>query len=947
MNGAGLYIVQMVGDPLATAAATKPVPGHKLDARSSTARAYKSQLKSKQDKALSRAKVTSSKVVYHYDTALNGVAVNLTAQQATTLAKDPSVLNMWKNQIVSVATPPTPKFLGLTGNGGVWKQQFGSDTNAGNGIIIGDLDTGYWPESPSFAALHEPRSDDATIAAKWQGICDPQVTCNNKVIGARWYDSGGLASVNPGEHHSPRDYDGHGSHTASTAAGNHIQNATINGANVGDLAGMAPGARLAVYKVLYENAINTSAQGSGADIVAAIGDAITDGVDVINYSIGDDDDNFSAVELAFLNAAAAGVFVSAAAGNAGPGPGTVDNAMPWEATVAAGTFDQSYSKSVTLGDGSTYTGVGVGPAVPSAPLIDSVDAGLSGANAGLVELCFSGTLDPAKVAGKEVLCRRGSNARTDKSKAVQLAGGVGMILYNATPLELDADYHFVPTVHVDTAAGLAIKTYIHGTASPTASQSAGTVGTAEAPVVAAFSSRGPSTSSGGSLLKPDVMAPGVGVVAAVSPENHSGNLYDAESGTSMATPHIAGIAALIMSKHPTWSPMWVKSAIMTGAKVKDNAGNRISTGSADATALDMGSGQVVPKHSFDTQLVFDSGVTDWLRYSCTIGVHLQDSSGDVCDTVGFLGSPSDLNYPSIAFGSLTGSQQVTRTVTNVTAQRLVYDARAAAPAGYKVAVSPNRLVIPAHGTASFKLTLTRKDAAFGSYGFGLLLLVGPDGRTLRSPIAAQAVPLAAPAAVTGTGTSGSQVVQVKAGYTGTLTTSVGGLMAPVVDSNSLVQDVSGFVQAAPAVGPGTAKTTITVPSGTAVGRVSTFASDYAAGTDVDLFAYFAGTSSEVGLSAGGTADESIDLPPGTYDVYTDVFATPTAPVTVNTYSWAVPGTASGNLTATPTSQSVTNTGAASVTLTWTGLSAGTHYLGVVGYGDGTNSVGRTVVSVNS
>jgi hypothetical protein len=415
----------------------------------------------------------------------------------------------------------------------------------------------------------------------------------------------------------------------------------------------------------------------------------------------------------------------------------------------------------------------------------------------------------------------------------------------------------------------------------------------------------------------------------------------------MATPHIAGIAALILSKHPTWSPMWVKSVIMTGAKVKDNAGNNISTGTADATGLDMGSGEVVPKTSLDTQLVYDSGIIDWLQYSCTIGVHLLTTSGDVCDQVGFLGSPSDLNYPSISFGALAGSEQVTRTVTNVTSHSLVYNARVTAPAGYKLTVSPNRLVIPANGTASFTVTLTRKTAAVGSYAFGVLRLVGPNGRTVRSPIAVKAVPLSAPPTFAGTGTDGSQAVSVKAGFTGTLTTSVGGLVAATTASSSLVVDTAGFNTGAPAAGPGTAKTTITVPSGTALGRVRTFASDYAAGSDIDLFAYNAGTSTLVGVSAGGTADESIDLPAGSYDVYTDVFASPVTPVTVNTYSWAVPSSPSGNLTATPASQAVTTGATVPVTLTWSGLSSGTHYLGVVSYGDGTSTIGQTIVSVDS
>ena len=245
---------------------------------------------------------------------------------------------------------------------------------AGAGVIIGDIDTGFWPENPSFAAFSGDGPKAGEIQKKFHGICDTSgedpVTCNNKVIGARYFDAAGLSHANPGEFTSPRDYDGHGSHTASTAAGQPVE-ATIKGSDAGPLEGMAPAARLSIYKVLYENATNTQSTGGSVDIVAAINDAVNDGVDVINYSVGDNVDTFGPEEFAFLNAAAAGVFVSAAAGNAGPGAGTVDSAMPWETTVAAGTFDRQWQKTVTLGNGTTYHGVGVGPAVPSSPLIDS------------------------------------------------------------------------------------------------------------------------------------------------------------------------------------------------------------------------------------------------------------------------------------------------------------------------------------------------------------------------------------------------------------------------------------------------------------------------------------------------------------------------------------------------------------------------------------------------
>jgi subtilisin family serine protease len=952
-----LYIVQLAGAPLASYdgsvagyAATKPADGAKLDAHSAQSKAYGDHLKSQQTALLRSQGVDTKKTVYQYNTTFNGVAVSLTTAQAQKLQHAPGVLQVFKNRTVTIDTPPTPQFLGLTGKNGVWQQQFNGDKNAGNGVIVADLDTGFWPESPSFAALPEPRKDDAIIASKWHGTCDAgqdhPVTCNSKVIGARWFDAAGNSNANPGEFKSPRDFDGHGSHTASTAAGNHVNNVVIDGINVGDVEGMAPGARLAIYKVLYESADGTTAQGSDVDIVAAIDQAVADGADVINFSIGDNVDTFGPDELAFLQAAAAGVFVSAAAGNAGPGPSTVDNAMPWETTVAAGSYSPAYMRTITLGNGAKYTGVGIGPGVGPAGLVDSANVGLAG-QAAAAELCTPGTLDPAKVTGKIVLCKRGTVARTDKSKAVKQAGGVGMIMWNPSANSLDADFHSVPTAAVDTPTGTAIKAYIAGTTGATATLSAGALSTVEAPQVAGFSSRGPSTSSNGDLLKPDIMGPGVNVIAAVSPVNHRGNLYDNESGTSMATPHLAGLAALILSKHPNWSPMWVKSALMTTATQKDNKGKPIA-----GSPLDFGSGQVDPAEAFDPGLVYDSNETNWLQYSCGIGVHLQLADGsDVCDTVGTI-APNQLNYPSIAFGALAGKDTVNRTVTNVTRQWGLYFADVKAPAGYKVDVSPKVLIVPPGRTASFKVTVTRTNAAFGAYAFGSLTWRDFSGHSVYSPIAVQSTALASPGTASGTGASGSTAISLRAGYTGTLAATGFGLVADTVNHLSLSSDPSKpFDPNNPQVTDRTGAVEVTVPAGAKVGKVATFAADYAAGTDVDVYVYGEDASgnlvSVVGQSAGGTADESVILPaPGKYAVFVDVFNNPAAnPLDVKLHSWSVGGTNAGNLTVTPASQSVTLGAAATVTASWSGLTAGRSYLGVVEYSDGTTVVGDTLLSV--
>ena len=425
-----LYIVQTAGAPLATYTgnvagipATKPADGAKLNPRAWNYGAYRNYLRAQRSTVMQHASVDSSKKLRDYDVAFNGFAARLTKTEAARLESTPGVVKVWKNTIHHIDTISTPSFLGLDGPNGVWQQQFGGVEHAGEGVIVGDIDTGFWPENPSLGPLPEPRPDQAIIDSKFFGTCvagdDHPVTCNNKVIGARFYNAAGLGDNDPREFHSPRDFDGHGTHTATTAAGDNGVTATINGNVVGKVSGMAPAARIADYKALWEQpGAAGTASGSDVDLVNAIDDATGDGVDVINFSIGDNVDGFGLEELAFLNAAAAGVFVSAAAGNAGPGASTVDNAMPWETTAAAGTHDRSFSKTVTLGNGQTFTGVGVGAAVPSSGLVDALKSGLSTAAPGDAELCVLGTLDPAKVTGK-------MQARRERPHGQEQGGAAG------------------------------------------------------------------------------------------------------------------------------------------------------------------------------------------------------------------------------------------------------------------------------------------------------------------------------------------------------------------------------------------------------------------------------------------------------------------------------------------------------------------------------------------
>jgi subtilisin family serine protease len=954
-----MYLVQFDAAPLATytggvdgIAGTKPAAGTKLDTKSWNYNAYREHIRAQRTNLLGKAKVAGKKVIDTYDNVINGVSMELTGADVARLSATPGVAQVWKQSYDRVDTADTPGFLGLTGASGVWQQRFGGAANAGEGTIVGILDSGFTPENPSFAALPEPRPDADIIAGKWHGECVPgteePVTCNNKVLGARYYFDASTVII-PQEFESPRDFDGHGSHTASTAAGNNGVTAIVNGENVGSISGMAPAARLAIYKVCWEVPDLSTATCGALQRAKAIDDAVSDGVDVLNHSIGGSATSVTdVVNVAFLHAAAAGVFVANSAGNT-PGASTVTHNAPWVTTVAASTHDRTFEKSVTLGNGTTYTSAGQGGALPSSPLVDSVTAGLPGRPATDAELCFIGALDPAKVTGKIVLCQRGVSGRTEKSRAVQQAGGVGMIMYNPAPNSINADFHAIPTVHVGETEGAAIKAYIAGTASPTASMTPAVRKLARAPQVASFSSQGPARAGGGDLLKPDISAPGVDVIAAVAPGNNFGNDWDALSGTSMASPHVAGIAALLKSANPGWTPAAVRSAMMTTAYQTDNTGAPIQReGGAPATPFDFGAGHVRPAGAFDPGLVYDSGPLEWLQYACGIGQRLVLGDGSLtCDLTGAI-DPSDLNYPSISVGDLVGTQTVTRSVQNATNQASVYVPKVQAPPGVQVKVTPPVLTVLPRKSATYKVEFTRTTAAFGVYAFGSITWSDLRGHSARSPLAVRPVALTAPAEVARTGVSGSHPMALRVGFGGQLVARPFGLTESAVTTRRLTGTQRSFSTTAPAEGPAVLKTTVTIPAGTKLARLATFNAQYPAGTDLDLFVYGAGQTQLLKSSAGATADELIvGLEPGTYDVYLVQFATavPNNEQDVHLHAFTVPASGPTSLTVTPASQQVQVGANATVTASWSGLTAGRFYLGVVDLGDGRTVHHQTVFTV--
>jgi len=959
----GLYIVQMEASPVVAyeggvsgLRATAPRAGQKIDPQSADVVAYVDYLKGRHAAALASA--GAGQAVYDYVYSYNGFAARLTAEQASRLRSADGVLAVSGDKIQVANTSSTPTFLGLTDPGGLW-EQLGGINHAGENIIIGVIDSGIWPESLSFSdriglSGNEKKDDklDYQQLPGWHGRCVPgegfdASMCNQKLIGAQYFNAGhggnaGIDEQRPWEFNSPRDYNGHGTHTSSTAGGNNGVPTTGPAAVFGSVSGIAPRARIAAYKALWSTEDASTASGFTSDLVAAIDQAVADGVDVINYSISGTSTSFlDPAQVAFLFAADAGVFVSASAGNSGPTSSTVAHPGPWLTTVAAGTHNRSGVGSVTLGNGASYSGASLASAAVTAPLINASDAGLPGADPTAVALCFSsidngGTpvLDPAKVAGKIVACDRGVTARVNKSLAVKEAGGVGAILLNTSPSSINADFHFVPTVHLQNTDRAAVLGYAATSGATATINKATIVYNVPAPFTASFSSRGPLRAGNGDLLKPDVIAPGQDILAAVAPPGNSGFDFNIYSGTSMSAPHVAGVAALLKDAHPSWTPMMIKSALMTSASdVLDGPNTN------PILIFRQGAGHIRPNSAVDPGLVLNAGFNDWLAFLCGATSGVSPSTCSALTSLGYSTDPSNLNGASIAIGDLAAYQTVTRKVTNVGSRPATYNVSVTGLTGFDTVITPSSLSLSPGQTGTFTASFARTSAPLNAY-FGGQLTWTDGTHNVRMPVVVRPIALAVPAEVSSDGASITYPISF--GYTGPFTATPRGLIPAATTTGSVADDPSDSF--APG-GPGTVSFEVTVPPGTTYARFSLFDSDVSPASDLDLYVYRGGTL--VGGSGSGTSAEEVNLVnpiAATYTVFVHGYAVSAPTANFTLYSWVLDSSAAGNMTVTAPASATQGPG--TIALGFSALTPGTKYLGSVAYSGATGLPNPTIVRVD-
>ena len=705
------YTGQISGLP-----ATSPsVTGEALNPRAGTVRRYVGYVKGVEQDFLDAldSAIPAADAGTRLRTAYGGVAMTVPGDQVAELLDLPGVVAVQRDRLEQPLTDSSPAFIGAPT---IYGQLGQTADDAGLGAIVGVLDTGAWPEHPSFVdhgnlpapppkADGTPRTcdfgDNPLTPAADVFVCQdklisgqPFLATYNAVIGGEVYPD------------SARDSNGHGTHTSSTAAGGPVAQANPLGIDRGAIHGIAPGAHVAIYKVCGLRGCFQS------DSAAAVQQAILDGVDVINFSISGGTDPFSdPVELAFLDAYAAGVFVSASAGNDGPAAATVNHNSPWVTSVAASTQPRTFRSTITLGGGGAtlqIAGATITAGIASPlPVVMASDAPYS--NVGCLV-----PAPPGLFTGKIVACQRGPG-RVARGFNVFQGGAAGMILYNATPLDVMTDNHFLPTVHINQPETQQLLDFLAAHPGTTASFPQGSTSTWQGDRVTFFSSRGP----GGGWIKPDITAPGLQILAGNTPtpddvaSGPPGNYFQAIAGTSMSSPHIAGSAALVAALHPSWTPGQIKSALMTTAKT---AGVTKEDGVTPADPFDVGGGRVDLTKAGNPGLTFDETAADY----AALGT-------DALNAI-------HLNTPSVNAPTMPGAIVTERTAMNVTGSVLTYHVTTQSPAGTSISVSPSTFTLPPGNQITLEIVISAPSVPQGQY-FGRIDLNNAGPRDLHLPVA--------------------------------------------------------------------------------------------------------------------------------------------------------------------------------------------------------------------
>ncbi|GAB4857707.1 hypothetical protein Ancab_015613 [Ancistrocladus abbreviatus] len=778
-------MVLMEGDPFIYKTSTNP----SQMSNNEDVRAYKEKTGNDHDSFLESVMVTGSyKKLYSYTHLLNGFSIHVKSEEAIKYLRNSTYVRaIYEDVKMEKLTTHTPDYLGIPN--GVWPT-LGGARSSGERVVIGLIDTGISPDHPSFASLSSLSSDSKLLNhTRFRGTCAMgdhffSSACNGKIVGAQYFALGAIAA---GDFNATRDYaspfdaDGHGStssHTASIAAGNNGVPVIVNGYNYGFASGMAPGAWIAAYKALY------TFGGYMSDVVAAVDQAVEDGVDILSLSVGPSTvppgpaSFLNVLEMQLLFATRAGVVVIQAAGNGGPSASSILSFSPWITSVAASVTDRKYNGTLILGNGQSYSGMGLAPPTPGDTLYQvaaAADVCERNNSIGFLESCQNAQPFITSLSeGKLIICTYTFDFEYENASIIRVAETMRTVRAAGFIMTMDPDLGSeqvkgttvtlgVPAIILNNMqASTALWEYYDSmtyrsrsgravafTATARILDGRQATYTGQAPIVAAYSSRGPDVNNAllqtADVLKPTLMAPGSSIWAAWSQNsegdrNIRGQDFALVSGTSMATPHVAGVAALIKQMHPKWKPSAIISAMMTTADVVDQSGNPILAQEANqltsANPFDYGAGSINPSHALDPGLVFIAQFGHYIQFLCAVpGVDdesVRRATGVGCPTKRKEWC-SDLNTPSVTISNLIGSRTVTRIVTNV-AEFEKYHVIVTEPEGVKIKVTPQMFNISANATRHLKLMIEATKVT-NAYNFGELLLRGSKKHVVRVPIA--------------------------------------------------------------------------------------------------------------------------------------------------------------------------------------------------------------------